>query len=98
MEVRHLDGIKFHNWVGNLAWGTKSENEQDKLRHGTNNHASKTHCDSGHEFTPGNTHLRLNPDGSIRQRDCRACHRKACREYMQRKRAAQRAALRGMAA
>lgn len=34
-EARHLDGDETHNWRTNLAWGTKLENEQDRVRHGT---------------------------------------------------------------
>lgn len=33
--VRHLDGNPANNVVENLAWGTYSQNEQDKRRHGT---------------------------------------------------------------
>ena len=33
--VRHLDGTRTNNHVGNLAWGTVSDNEMDKVRHGT---------------------------------------------------------------
>jgi hypothetical protein len=35
--VRHLDGKPERNSVDNLAWGTDSDNAQDKLRHGTHN-------------------------------------------------------------
>jgi hypothetical protein len=34
-EVRHLDGDPSNNRLDNLAWGTKAENQADKLRHGT---------------------------------------------------------------
>ena len=33
--VRHLDGNPKNNHVDNLAWGSYSDNEQDKLVHGT---------------------------------------------------------------
>ena len=33
-EVRHLDGSRDNNVPFNLAWGTPSENEADKRRHG----------------------------------------------------------------
>lgn len=33
MEVRHLDGDRRNNAASNLRWGTKQENEDDKLRH-----------------------------------------------------------------
>lgn len=35
MECRHMDGNKKNNASGNLTWGTKAENEADKLEHGT---------------------------------------------------------------
>lgn len=34
-EVRHLDGDPSNNRLDNLAWGTKAENQADKIRHGT---------------------------------------------------------------
>lgn len=36
-EARHLDGIRSNNSKNNLAWGTKSENAHDAIRHGTFN-------------------------------------------------------------
>ncbi len=33
-ECRHLDGIKIHNMLSNLVWGTRTENSQDTLKHG----------------------------------------------------------------
>ena len=32
-EVRHLDGVKVNCRPGNLAWGTKRQQEKDKKRH-----------------------------------------------------------------
>ena len=34
-EVRHLDGNPMNNTLSNLTYGTKSDNMQDALRHGT---------------------------------------------------------------
>lgn len=34
-ECRHLDGSRTNNCIDNLAWGTRSENQQDQMRHGT---------------------------------------------------------------
>ena len=34
-EARHLDGNPGNNRLDNLAWGTKAENQADKIRHGT---------------------------------------------------------------
>lgn len=33
-ECRHLDGIRTHSVLGNLQWGTHSENMIDKFQHG----------------------------------------------------------------
>jgi len=35
LEVRHLDGTRHNNSAGNLAWGTKQQNEDDRKQHGT---------------------------------------------------------------
>lgn len=35
MECRHLDGDPDNNFLSNLAWGTRTENAQDSIRHGT---------------------------------------------------------------
>ena len=37
LECRHLDGDPLNNNIGNLKWGTKSENVRDAIRHGTFN-------------------------------------------------------------
>ncbi len=34
MDARHKDGDKSHNWLSNLKWGTRKQNEADKKRHG----------------------------------------------------------------
>lgn len=43
------------------------------------NSAAKTHCPKGHPYDDQNTRLDLNPDGSIKCRVCRACHRERAR-------------------
>lgn len=35
MEARHLDGIRANNALRNLVWGTKKENADDRIAHGT---------------------------------------------------------------
>ncbi len=34
-EVRHLDGNQLNNELKNLKWGTRLENSQDRIQHGT---------------------------------------------------------------
>jgi hypothetical protein len=34
LHVRHMDGDKQNNHAGNLRWGTRSDNEKDKIAHG----------------------------------------------------------------
>jgi hypothetical protein len=34
-EARHLDGDPTNNRADNLAWGTRKENGEDRVRHGT---------------------------------------------------------------
>jgi HNH endonuclease/NUMOD4 motif len=92
-QVRHVDGVKVNVAASNLAYGTPSENMLDQVRHGTHYEASRTHCDSGHEFTPENTYT--GPGGS---RVCKACRGAATRaarernleEYRRRGREAER--------
>jgi len=49
LEARHLNGNPQDNrWPENLAWGTHSENEKDKIKHGTNIHKR----DQRGRFTP----------------------------------------------
>lgn len=35
MEARHRDGIRSNNTLRNLVWGTKKENADDRVKHGT---------------------------------------------------------------
>lgn len=77
METCHNNGDRFDNRLENLRWDTPSNNGRDKAKHGTDHNANKTHCDSGHEFTPENT--RRTKAG---HRQCRACNREQSREAM----------------
>lgn len=82
MHTMHLDGDNTNNRVSNLRYGTASENELDKVRHGRNPNANKTHCPQGHPYDAGNTFL-----GSKGDRRCRTCHREKKRAYDARRRA-----------
>lgn len=78
MDIRHLDGDVTNNRPSNLRYGTRSENMRDALRHGTHAQARKTHCPSGHPYSPENT--RVVKGG----RYCIECDRRHGREYRQR--------------
>ncbi|WP_044476437.1 NUMOD4 motif-containing HNH endonuclease [Rhodococcus aetherivorans] len=70
MEVCHENGNARDNRVENLRYDTRRSNILDKVRHGRDHNASKTHCKHGHEFTPENTYERT--EGG---RTCRTCRR-----------------------
>jgi len=72
LEVRHLDGNSRNNVATNLAYGTRSENTLDKVRHGTHNNTIKTHCPHGHPYDEVNTLYRT---GRKVGRVCLTCKR-----------------------
>lgn len=41
MVTRHLNGNGSDNRSRNIAWGTQSDNEMDKARHGTSNRGER---------------------------------------------------------
>ena len=43
MECRHLDGDRSNYKFENLRWGTRSENRQDQVRHGTSFQGEQNH-------------------------------------------------------
>jgi hypothetical protein len=81
-EIRHLDGNCLNNSLDNLAYGTPSQNKQDAVRHGTHNHARKTHCVNGHLFDEANTYVCTTP--GFTGRTCRTCNRAAQRRRKER--------------
>lgn len=68
LETRHLNGNPQDNRLENLAYGTRSENFLDTVRHGTHRNARKTHCPRGHPYIEVNTYVP--PRGG---RICRTC-------------------------
>ncbi len=69
-EIRHLDGNKLNPCACNLAWGTRSENARDRLRHGTDraaeNAAKTLHMRQGEKAS--NAKLSASDASAIRQR------------------------------
>lgn len=81
--ARHLDGNHLNNSPGNLAWGTASENNVDRVRHGRHHNANKRTCVRNHPLCGDN--LYINATSGARQ--CRACQHVSKDAYTKRKRA-----------
>jgi hypothetical protein len=54
-EVRHLDGDHENNRPGNLAWGSRTENEQDKRKTRRNGRQVGTETGCSRPFLVGTT-------------------------------------------
>lgn len=70
LECRHKDGNELNNFLGNLSWGTRSENTRDQLIHGTHSFANKSRCPLDHEYIEANL-----VKGDLPNRRCLACKR-----------------------
>ena len=79
-QVRHLNGDKRDNRLENLEYGNQSDQEQDKLRHGTNPQKQKTHCPASHLLAEPNL---VPSQMKYGWRQCLACDkaRKKGRKY-----------------
>lgn len=62
--VLHLDSDPANNTLGNLRWGTQSENIRQSVRERTHRNSRKTECPRGHAYDANN--------GPYRR--CRRCH------------------------
>lgn len=74
-----------------LFEGTPADNTRDMIAKGRDRmpataNRAKTHCDNGHPFDAENTYI--NPCND--ERVCRICRREYIRDYMRRRRAANR--------
>lgn len=78
--VRHLNGDKLDNRAANLRWGTGTENQIDRIRHGRNEQSLKTHCPQGHPYAGSNLQLRRGNSGRPR-RVCAQCNRDRVARY-----------------
>ena len=88
-QAAHYDGDRRNNRANNLRWASRSENEADKLRHGTlltgarTPNGRKTRCPRGHPYDSANTMLHRG------RRSCRTCSRDETRRRRQAMRARQ---------
>ena len=73
-EVRHRNGDQLDNSPGNLVYGTRAENAQDALGHGTHWNLQKTRCPQNHPYDEANTSVRVARNGAV-SRACRKCAR-----------------------
>lgn len=80
-EGCHRNDDPADNRLGNLYWGTRTDNLHDAVRNGKHAYASRDHCSRGHKYTPESTYIRRN--GS---RACRPCQRAKNAAYKARKR------------
>lgn len=71
-EARHLDGNPMNGALENLAWGTKSENARDQVRHGTHRCTALIADHRGHLLVLPNLTQRSIKRG---HRQCLACAR-----------------------
>jgi hypothetical protein len=84
MESCHGNDIKDDNRLENLRWDTPTENNLDIVANGNHHNANKTHCPSGHEYTPENTYVMKKRNG-MTYRVCRICDNARNRAKYQRK-------------
>lgn len=72
MEACHNDGNPTNNTIENLRWGTRSENRQDAVKHGTQSETARTHCPRGHILADPNL---MPAQKKVGKRSCLACSR-----------------------
>lgn len=80
LVASHWDDNPERNHVSNLRWASYSENTYDQIRNGGHNHARKTHCKWGHEFSAENTYI--SKSGGRVCRTCRYTKQKARRDRL----------------
>jgi hypothetical protein len=70
--VRHLDDDKTRNDVGNLAYGTYTDNQYDCVGNGHHHHTAKLTCVRGHLLSGLNLYFKTRHP---QRRQCRSCAR-----------------------
>lgn len=68
----HDDGNPANNALDNLYWGTPSENQMDRVRHGTHHEANKVRCPRKHLLIAPNL---VPSQVNLGYRSCLACAR-----------------------
>lgn len=76
-HVRHLDGNPAHTVLANIAIGTPSENHLDRVAHGRDVNANKTHCPKNHPYDDVNTYRTPSRPAA---RYCRECQKERRRK------------------
>ncbi len=76
MEACHEHNDVTNCTLANLRWDTHGNNLRDRVRHGTDPHAARTHCPRRHEYSEGNT---MNFAGARACRACAKAHNRLCR-------------------
>lgn len=77
-EARHRNGKHDDNYWTNLRWGTRAENVQDAVEHGTHPWGGRPTCSRGHRLEGANLRIRRRParppnrQASV-MRVCEAC-------------------------
>lgn len=80
--IRHLDDVRTHNDLSNLAWGTQSQNALDAVRNGRHSQAGRVFCRNGKHLLSGDNAIRRDPGGT---RLCKPCRNEWQREYRTRR-------------
>lgn len=73
MEALHRNGDPTDNRLENLRWGTRSENNLDRQRHGVDHYRNRAHCPRGHLLQEPNLVVAKWQKRGHRQ--CLACNR-----------------------
>lgn len=79
--ILHADDDKQNDSLGNLGYGTPSENQMDSVRNGIHHNATKRECKNGHQLSGENLKVRCG------RRVCITCERDYQREYKRKVRA-----------